>query len=59
MDEPMIRDDAARSRIRQAEEFLDPRTHLVEPSFNTAIPSWLTISPQMINMCEATDQILS
>lgn len=54
----MLRDEAARDRVRQAEEFLDPRAYLlhlkleiVEPTANCYL--------QMTKMYEATDPTLS
>lgn len=56
MDSFMLRDEAARDRVRQAEEFLDPRAYLLhkpemlEPTANCCL--------QMIKMCEATGPTL-
>lgn len=52
----MLRDEAARDRVRQAEEFLDPRAYLLhkpemlEPTANCCL--------QMIKTCEATGPTL-
>ena len=57
--EALIRqDEAVRNRIRQAEEFLDPRKHTLGsldlhcPHTNAHVPF------QMTSMCAATDQTL-
>jgi len=59
--EALIRqDEAVRNRIRQAEEFLDPRKNTLG-SINLAMFALTNacIPSQMTNMCAATGQILS
>lgn len=53
----MLRDEAARDRVRQAEEFLDPRAHPLyrEPETLGSTADCL----QMTKMCEAIGPILS
>jgi hypothetical protein len=48
------RDEATRDRVRQALEFLDPRTASACPSFHLFVYANL-LPPQMTNMREATD----
>lgn len=73
MDNLMLRDEAARDRVRQALEFLDPRTSvliffvfffplfhlLLSPMVDCDKSSSLTLTPrsQMTNMHAATGQI--
>lgn len=53
----MLRDEAARDRVRQAEEFLDPRAYLHWCKQETIGPP-ADHCPQMTKMCEATGPIL-
>lgn len=53
----MLRDEAARDRVRQAEEFLDPRAYLLHHKLDT-LESTANSCPQMTKMCEATGPIL-
>lgn len=54
MDSFMLRDEAARDRVRQAEEFLDPRAYLLDRKLETVEPT-ANRYLQMTKMCEATD----
>lgn len=60
MDALMLRDEAAKERIRLAEEFLDPRKFLQPLTVRTAGTSPLTLATPMqtINMREATEPTL-
>lgn len=53
----MLRDEAARDRVRQAEEFLDPRAYLLHHKLET-LESTANCYLQMTKMCEATGPIL-
>lgn len=64
MDSLNLRDEAARNRVRQAEEFLDPRTFGTLVVVNSiglepAQANILFLTIQMTNMCEAIDQTSS
>lgn len=58
MDGFMLRDEAARDRVRQAEEFLDPRAHPLNRKPET-LGSTADCRLQMTKMCEAIGPILS
>jgi hypothetical protein len=58
MDGLMLRDEAARDRVRQAEEFLDPRAYLLYCK-QESLGSPADCRPQMTKMCEATGPTLS
>lgn len=53
MDSLMLRDEAARDRVRQAEEFLDPRAYLHCCKQDIIGPP-ADCCPQMTKMYEAT-----
>lgn len=53
----MLRDEAARDRVRQAEEFLDPRAYPVYPRLGT-LESTADSFLQMTKMYEATGPTL-
>lgn len=57
MDSFMLRDEAARDRVRQAEEFLDPRAYPVYHRLRT-LESTADSFPQMTKMYEATGPTL-
>ncbi len=54
MDSLMLRDEAARNRVRQAEEFLDP-SELLSAFWCYTWPPVLTFPDQTIKMRAATD----
>lgn len=64
MDYNALRDEAVRDRVRQAQEFLDPRTSKLEadagPLFTTEAWNKTNGEPylQMTSTSEATDQTL-
>jgi hypothetical protein len=53
MDGLMLRDEAARDRVRQAEEFLDPRAYPVNRK-RESVELTADHCPQMTKMYEAT-----